>query len=192
MAACIEVLETSPDAAPTDRLLTQHIKLQRICEDISSRFEMDDPSATSISIVDPKVAYVLESLETDVQDWIARIPEDLRTPGLMFFKEITSLYLHEIALHTNHNTDDFRVPFTEASLKSGEYKVQLTQKQLAAIEACLNAVHGCLDIFCNFELEVMANLPALLYFVSHVQANNVTEFIMLTTSRCVSCTLSLS
>lgn len=168
MAACIEVLETSPDAAPTDLLLTQHIKVQRICEDISARFEMDDPSATSISIVDPKVAYVLESLETDLQEWDAQVPEELRTPGLMFFKEVTTLYLHEIALHTNHNTDDFRLPFTEASLKSGEYKVQLTQKQLAAIEACLHAVHRCLDMFCNFDLEIMASLPALLYFVSHL------------------------
>ncbi|GAB7350183.1 hypothetical protein MBLNU459_g0846t1 [Dothideomycetes sp. NU459] len=170
MAECIQVLETSPGAAPTDRLLTQHIRLQRICEDISSRFEMDDPSATSISIVDPKVAYVLESLETDLQDWDSQIPEDLRSPGLMFFKEIATLYLHEIALHTNHNTDDFRVPFTEAALTSGEYKVQLTHKQLAAIEACLHAVHRCLDIFCGFELEVTANLPALLYFVRVIYA----------------------
>ncbi|KAK5002313.1 hypothetical protein LTR28_011583, partial [Elasticomyces elasticus] len=54
MTECIEVLESSPEAAPSDRLLCQHVKIQQICEEIGLQFLMDDPTA-SISISDPKV-----------------------------------------------------------------------------------------------------------------------------------------
>ena len=52
MKECIEVLETHPDAFPSDKLFCQHIKIQHICEDIGLQFLMDDNTA-NISITDP-------------------------------------------------------------------------------------------------------------------------------------------
>lgn len=101
MHECINVLETSPDALPSDRYLVQHVKIQHICEDIGSSFSMDDSSATSISITDPKVTYALTILEKQLKEWESSIPEDLKRPELMYFRDVTSLYLHEIALHVN-------------------------------------------------------------------------------------------
>lgn len=66
----------------------------------------------------------------------------------------------------NHNVDDFRMPFTEETLRSGlNHSETLTQKQMAALEACLNAAHRILDTFCSFSVETISGLPSLLFFV---------------------------
>lgn len=142
MKECIEVLETHPDAFASDKLFCQHIKIQHICEDIGLQFLMDDNTA-NISITDPKVTYALNVLETQLKNWKESIPPECRTTELVFFEHVTSLYLHEIALHFNHNVEDFRMPFTEESLKSvNNTSDTLTTNQIAALEACLKAAHG--------------------------------------------------
>ncbi|KAG9884909.1 hypothetical protein KCU94_g17932, partial [Aureobasidium melanogenum] len=170
MQECVDILESSPDAAPTDALFAQHIKIQRICDEISVSFAMEDPTA-SISILDPKVAYTLEVLQEKLDKWDQELPAHLKLPTLMFYKHVTSLYLHEIGLHVNHNTDDFRVPFSEGSLKSGShFSETLSQKQMASIEACLKACHNVIGTFCDFGPDTVSTLPALLYFVRIVYA----------------------
>ena len=96
---CIDALEASSEAAPTDRLLTQFIRVQKLCEDINDAFQMDDATATSVSISDPKVSYTLDVYEQKIRDWADRLPDDLKNePKLKFFQDVASLYLHEIAM----------------------------------------------------------------------------------------------
>jgi len=99
MQECVDTLETSPEAAPTDKRLTQFVRLQKICDDISDSFRMNDASATSISISDPKVSYTLDVYEQKLKDARDRIPADEHdNPLLVYFYDVASLYLHEIAL----------------------------------------------------------------------------------------------
>lgn len=170
MKESIEVLESSPDAFPSDRFFVQHVKIQHICEEIGLQFLMDDSSA-NISISDPKVSYALNVLEKQLKDWDDQVPANLRSPGLTFFSHVTSLYLHEIALHFNHNVDDFRLPFTEESLRSVNNATDtLTANQMSALDACLKAAHGILDTILSFEVDFAKTLPMLLYFVRCVYA----------------------
>ncbi|THY97330.1 hypothetical protein D6C92_03455 [Aureobasidium pullulans] len=170
MQECVDILESSSEAASTDPLFAQHIKIQRICDEISISFAMEDPTA-SISILDPKVAYTLTVLEQKLTEWEQNLPSHLKLPTLMFYRHVTSLYLHEIGLHVNHNTDDFKVPFSEGTLKSGShFSETLSQKQMASIEACLTACHNVIGTFCDFGPETVSTLPALLYFVRIVYA----------------------
>src|ERR1700761_8781475 len=92
MKECIEVLETHPDAFPSDKMFCQYVKIQHICEDIGLQFLMDDNTA-NISITDPKVTYALNMLETQLKNWKESIPSECRTPGLTFFEHVTALYL---------------------------------------------------------------------------------------------------
>ncbi|KAF2766828.1 hypothetical protein EJ03DRAFT_353596 [Teratosphaeria nubilosa] len=173
MRECIEVLESHPDAFPSDKLFIQHVKIQHICEDIGLQFLMDDNTATNISITDPKVTYALTVLEDQLKDWREGIPKEHKDDkGLGFFEQVTSLYLHEIALHFNHNIEDFRVPFTEESLKSVHAGTSdtLTANQVAALESCLKAAHGILDVFLSFDQDTAKCLPMLLFFVRCVYA----------------------
>ena len=170
MKECIEVLETHPDAFPSDKLFCQHVKIQHICEDIGLQFLMDDNTAT-ISITDPKVTYALNVLENQLKSWKEQIPPECRTKELVFFEHVAGLYLHEIALHFEHNIEDFRLPFTEESLKSvNNTSDTLTQNQMAALESCLKAANGILDTMLSFEIKTVKTLPMLLFFVRCVYA----------------------
>jgi hypothetical protein len=165
MNECLEMLGSHPDAAPTDKLLCQHVKIQRICEDIGSQFLMDDSTA-NISITDPKVTYALNVFENDLKTWKQNVPAECRGPGLEFFEHVTSLYLHEIALHFNHNVEDFKLPFTEESLKASHNLTdKLTQHQMDALEACVHASHGILDTMLAYDYHVFRTLPMLIFFV---------------------------
>jgi hypothetical protein len=170
MKECIEVLESHPDAFPSDTLFCQHVKIQHICEDIGLQFLMDDSTAT-ISITDPKVTYALNVLESQLKAWKENVPPECRGKGLEFFEHVADLYLHEIALHFNHNVEDFRLPFTEESLKSVNNTTDtLTQNQMAALESCLRAAHGILDTMLSWDVETIKSLPMLLFFVRAIYA----------------------
>ena len=99
MQECVDFLETSADAQPSDRRFAQYIRIAKIGEDISVSFCMDDSSATSVSISDPKVSYTLDIFEQKLRDWKERLPEDLKSNlQVSFFHDVTELYLHEIAM----------------------------------------------------------------------------------------------
>ena len=66
----------------------------------------------------------------------------------------------------NHNVDDFRLPFNEDTLRSGiHHSETLTQKQMAALEACLNAAQRTIGNYCTFGHKALSGLPTVLFFV---------------------------
>lgn len=73
--------------------------------------------------------------------------------------------MHEVALHINHNVDDFRAPFTEESLKaaSGQSDV-LSPAHSSALTECLTSVHGIFNTFFSYDLNTVRALP-IFYFV---------------------------
>ena len=67
MEECISILETSPDAAPTDMWLCHLVRAQHIAEEVGFQFSMDDPTS-GISIGDPKTQYHLKSFERQLEE----------------------------------------------------------------------------------------------------------------------------
>lgn len=73
--------------------------------------------------------------------------------------------MHEIALHNNHNIDDFRAPFTEESLKAPSVQLKaLTPYHQGLLTECLAAVHSMFNTFAMFDLTTVKGLP-IFYFV---------------------------
>lgn len=68
MAECVECLENSSEAAPTDKRLAAWVKLQRIMEETVTSFALDDPDAT-VSLVDPRVQLRLKGFEKQLEEW---------------------------------------------------------------------------------------------------------------------------
>jgi hypothetical protein len=66
MEESVKILETSPDALPSDKLLCQQVKMAHIGENISVQFCMDDPSI-EVAISEPKVIYALKIFENELQ-----------------------------------------------------------------------------------------------------------------------------
>ena len=167
---CIEFLEASKDAAPTDPLLCALIKIQHIAETIGVEFGMNDPTA-QISINDQKVKYQINEFERELKVWRRQYAKEMNSVALKLSYNVCNLYLHEIVMHVNHNIDDFRVPVTEESLK-GSLKPgdKLTPTQINAITECQNAAIGILETYCDVNWEAIRTLPMFLYFVRIVYA----------------------
>lgn len=73
MEDCVEILETSPDAAPTDRALCSWVRVQHIAEEIGITFKMDDPTA-KVTIADATVQYALKGFENNLKQWSSQVP----------------------------------------------------------------------------------------------------------------------
>jgi hypothetical protein len=78
IADSVNVLEHSPEAAPSDITLCQWVRSQYIAERIAIEFSMDDPVA-NVSIADPKVQYALKSFETDLENWSNQVPVEAQS-----------------------------------------------------------------------------------------------------------------
>lgn len=65
---CLQVLETAPDALPSDKWLCHLVRVQHIAEEVGFQFSMDDP-ASVISLTDPKTQYHLKAFEKQLEEW---------------------------------------------------------------------------------------------------------------------------
>lgn len=91
--------------------------------------------------------------------------EDHDTDDLRYNEQVTSLYMHEIAMHMNHNIEDFRAPFTEESIRapSGQSNV-LSLAHSSAYSECLSSLRGVLDTFFHLDYPTIRALP-IFYFI---------------------------
>lgn len=162
MEESVKILETSPDALPSDKLLCQQVKMAHIGENISVQFCMDDPSV-EVAISEPKVIYAMKIFENELQqlrDDNARLGEV--DPTLRLTEHVTNLYLHEIALHKDQGAADLQPPFTEESVTT-EVKgnVPIGPAHIGALGECLTATHGILDTILSIQLDTLLTLPVI-------------------------------
>jgi hypothetical protein len=73
---CIDVLESSPDAAPTDKYLCQLVWTHRLAEEISVNFSMDDQSLTP-NLAEARTQNLLRGFELQLKKRIETIPKGL-------------------------------------------------------------------------------------------------------------------
>jgi hypothetical protein len=77
MTECVDILESSPDAAPTDKYFCHLVWTHKLAEDVGIQFSMDDPGA-SINISDARTQYALRGFERDLEKYRSSVPEELR------------------------------------------------------------------------------------------------------------------
>lgn len=69
--------------------------------------------------------------------------------------------MHEVAMHVDHNVEEFKPPFTEETLHgASEAPVDvLTSAHIAALSCCLTSIDGIFETFLQFDVEVIRCLP---------------------------------
>lgn len=68
--------------------------------------------------------------------------------------------MHEVAMHVDHNVDEFKPPFTEATIRgTGETPKSLTPDRISALSICLTSIDGIFDTFLKFDIETIRCLP---------------------------------
>lgn len=76
MSECIDILNSSPDAAPTDKYFCHLVTQHQLGEEICGQFSLDDP-ANVVDINDARTQYALKALERDLDKAKNSVPEDL-------------------------------------------------------------------------------------------------------------------
>ncbi|KAH6898804.1 hypothetical protein B0T10DRAFT_394801 [Thelonectria olida] len=149
MAECVKILETSPDAAPTDAYFCHLVWTHRLAEEVGMQFIHEDPSV-SISITDVRTQYALKGLERDLDKYRASIPADLMQ---------RNLYMHEMALHARP-IGQLQPPMMTDTLRDGLLASEpLSAGHISALSACLTAIEGLLKSFLAMDVSTVRCLP---------------------------------
>lgn len=162
---CIEILETSEDALPSDKVLCQHVRMAHISEDIATQFAMDDP-AINYTMTDRNISFSIKHYEEQLVKMRESGTNDY---ALRLAEPVTNLYLHEIALHSQSNVDDFKGPWIQETFKTAVGDAVLGTEHIKALTACQQACHDILDTFLSYEFEVIYVLPVIFseYHIFH-------------------------
>ena len=79
MAECLETLENSPEAAPTDKRFAAWVRLQHIVEDSFISLGLDNPDDT-ISLEEERAQVLLKGAEKQLAAWKKQADSE---PGVM-------------------------------------------------------------------------------------------------------------
>jgi hypothetical protein len=77
MTECVDILESSPEAAPTDKYLCHLVWTHRLAEEVGIQFSMDDPSAT-INLADTRIQYALKGFERNLEKYSSSISAEMQ------------------------------------------------------------------------------------------------------------------
>ena len=160
---CVEILTSSPDSLLSDRYLCHLVRGQHIAEDIGLEFSMDDP-ASQVSLTDSKTQFHLKAFERQLAEWYdSASKEVLKKPIVQHTKGIINLYMHEIAMHHNHNIDDFRPPYVATPIDGPPDPDNITPAHVEALTTCINSAHSAFEAFLNMDITALRALPTLFY-----------------------------
>jgi hypothetical protein len=86
-----------------------------------------------------------------------RLPATLKVT-----EHVVNLYMHEVAMHVDHNVDEFKPPFTEAALRGVQDEskgLSLTPAHISALSVCLESIDGIFETFLTLDIETIRCLP---------------------------------
>ncbi|KAK5635824.1 hypothetical protein RRF57_011536 [Xylaria bambusicola] len=157
MTECMDILESSPEAAPSDKYLCHLVWTHRLAEEVGIQFSMDDPSVF-INITEQKVQYALRGFERDLVRYSDSIPAEDKQPSLLLSFSVMSLYMHEIALQTN---EERTAPSSAEALRDPipGLSDSLTAAHIGALSSCLTAIDGIFETFLALDESTIRCLP---------------------------------
>lgn len=179
----LEILEQSK-LSPSDIFLCRLLRAEYLSHSADKDFLLGDPSS-SISLWELKTQGIIQNLQCRIDGLPLVHPNPLEkcmclqiqrrriwnidikttTALIEFGRFACSLYAHELALHVNHNIDEFKAPFSAKSLKSCDfieiYAPNTTHSSM--IRTITLAAQGLLDAFLGLSTSEMLALPPHIY-----------------------------
>ncbi|SPN96798.1 related to cercosporin resistance protein [Cephalotrichum gorgonifer] len=158
MGKSLEILETSPDAAPTDKYLCQLVRANRIGEEVTTQFSTDNP-VMSVNLADVRTQVTLKMLERELEKLKRDTPQELRKSTLEFGWGIVEIYMHEMALHSD-DFDNMKGCFPTTRLDDGFSNMNvLTTFHMDSVVACYSAVTDMFETFLAMDIISLRVLP---------------------------------
>jgi hypothetical protein len=145
---CVDILERSPDALPSDRTIAAWTTLIMIAEEGSVALSYDDLGAVA-SIADLRTQLTIKDLAARLSAWYQKYSEKGMLAGalkIMYYN--VRLHLNELALHIEHSPEDFRAPFRMGRLNVIADADKIPSAVLGeAVADCIACAHAVLDVF---------------------------------------------
>lgn len=79
-------------------------------------------------------------------------------------ESIINLYMHEIAMHHNHNIDDFKPPYNIAPSEAGpDEPDSITPAHIESLTICQESIHSAFNSFLALDPTVIRALPTIFF-----------------------------
>lgn len=159
---CLEYIERSPDAVPSDRTLAAWVKLIMIAEEIGNGFAYDDPGGIA-AVSELRTQIMLKDFEKRLSKWYTDVPEVDMNESLTMMYYTIRIYLHEVALHVEHSPEDFKAPYQMGPIHSWDGDEIPTQVLAGCVAECITSAHQLLNTFLGLDAERARALPVFSY-----------------------------
>lgn len=173
MDECLQILETHPDALPSDRRLIWWAKLGYIMEQAGVQLTAEDPYSM-ISFSDSKTRYTIKAFAHQLAQFRREIPEEFWTSKSISNHHPTfiptNLFPAPLA-HTKYAIDLFvhesamGVDCTEGNLSNSPGKDHVPTPAIAplidALTTCIRSIHQAIDCICMVSPEQLICMPTL-------------------------------
>ncbi|PIG79068.1 Zn(II)2Cys6 transcription factor [Aspergillus arachidicola] len=149
MDECLEILETSPDAFPSDKVLCQHIRLQQITEEAAMQLSLKDPSSSrSLQAIQIQTLYTLSKRQ--LSDW----RNSIRALQLSYY--FSSLYLSEVAFCTasENTTSNAEAPSKDQTSATITIPADIFSE-------CVETIDHIFRVFTSLDMSAIRVLPAV-------------------------------
>ncbi|KAL9604243.1 MAG: hypothetical protein Q9219_000641 [cf. Caloplaca sp. 3 TL-2023] len=159
MDECLDALDTSPEALPSDQILVEWVRLQRLADDVGNQISTEDSSSPGVS--DVKTQYALKGFERQMRDWEKQASKRGHSPSLTFNFHVANLYMHEFAMHLDQILDlpGLARPADDIQEKSKARSQVLTTAHIGALTTCLTSIHGMFDTVLRMTAEDIRTVP---------------------------------
>ncbi|KAI9372113.1 hypothetical protein BJX61DRAFT_542997 [Aspergillus egyptiacus] len=152
MDDCVAILENSPDALPSDKLMVQWARLARIIEDISARFFAED-SGDGLSLSEPRFQFTMKAFEKQLEQWKRETLRKHNSAIMSQAEAIVNIYLHENAMVLENPSEDNRHD-TDAFSPA-------TASRVDALSSTLQSIHKAIDTICSIPAKELVNIPTV-------------------------------
>lgn len=161
---CLDFLDQSPDAVPSDRTLVAWARMIMIAEEISTSFCYDDLGNMG-SIAELPVRMMLKDYSSRLTLWYENVPEmDAGTaPMLIMMYYSIRMLLYEIVLYVDHSPEDFRAPYQMGGIYPDDSDEIPTQTLTEGLVECISSSHALLDVFLAIDATSLRALPVFTY-----------------------------
>lgn len=79
---------------------------------------------------------------------------------LRHYEGVVKIYMHEVAMHVDHNIDDFKPPFLPQP-QDESHADMATPVHVDALTTCLSSIHDVFNLFLSFDHSLVNCLPTI-------------------------------
>ncbi|KAJ5580276.1 Transcription factor [Penicillium hispanicum] len=154
MDECLQILESHPDALPSDRKVIWWAKLAFIMEQASVQLTNEDPQ-TAVSFADSKVRYTIKAFANQLAQYRRDIPEEFWTAPLAHTHYTINLFVHESAMGVDCRDNNI----VNSSIDG--LPTSAVAPFIDALTTCIHSIHQTLDILNTVDTVRLTCLPTL-------------------------------